>query len=69
MSDDVRRILRGAYDRRVADRDVRPAPAWETEERDAFLRLLQQERKHALLELGAATGSDAATEAVLFAPD
>lgn len=56
---DVNRILREAYDRRVDDRDGRAAPAWETKERDAFLQLLQQEQKHALLELGAATGSDA----------
>jgi protein-S-isoprenylcysteine O-methyltransferase Ste14/SAM-dependent methyltransferase len=60
VSDDVRRALREAYDRRADDRDRRAAPAWEVKERDAFLRLLQQERKHALLELGAATGADAA---------
>ena len=54
MSEDVRRILRDAYDRRVNDRDARPPPAWETEERDAFLMLLQREQKHTLLELGAA---------------
>jgi len=60
MSEDVTRILRDAYDRRVKDRDARPAPAWETAERDAFLILLQQEQKNTLLELGAATGSDAA---------
>ena len=57
MSEDVKRILRDAYDRRVNDRDAQPPPAWETEERDAFLMLLQRERKHTLLELGAATGS------------
>ncbi len=39
---------------------MRPAPAWETAERDAFLELLQQEQNTSLLELGAATGSDAA---------
>ena len=60
MSEDVSRSLREAYDRRVKDRDARPAPAWETEERDGFLMLLQREQKHAVLELGAATGADAA---------
>ena len=39
---------------------MRPAPAWETAERDIFLELLRQERITTLLELGAATGSDAA---------
>ena len=39
---------------------MRPAPAWETAERDTFLEVLRRERIAALLELGAATGSDAA---------
>ncbi len=39
---------------------MRPAPAWETVERDNFLKLLRQEQNTTLLELGAATGSDAA---------
>ena len=39
---------------------MRPAPAWETAERDFFLEVLRQERVTTLLELGAATGSDAA---------
>ena len=59
MTDDVTRILRDAYDRRVEERGMRPAPAWETVERDNFLKLLQQEQNTTLLELGAATGSDA----------
>jgi SAM-dependent methyltransferase len=60
MTDDVTRILRDAYDRKVDERDVRPAPAWETVERDRFLELLQREHNTIVLELGAATGSDAA---------
>ncbi len=61
MTDDVARILRDAYDRRVEERAMRPAPVWETVERDEFLRRLQQEQKiTTLLELGAATGFDAA---------
>ncbi len=60
MTDDVTRSLRDAYDRRVKARSRRPAPAWETVERDNFLELLQGERRTTLLELGAATGSDAA---------
>jgi SAM-dependent methyltransferase len=59
MTDDVTRILRDAYDRRVEERAMRPAPAWETAERDLFLERLRQERTTTLLELGAATGSDA----------
>jgi len=39
---------------------MRAAPAWETPQRDNFLELLQQEHSTTLLELGAATGSDAA---------
>src|SRR5262245_30968093 len=58
MNDDLNRSLREAYDRRVAERAVRPAPEWETRERDAFVRLLSQEGKRRLLELGAATGAD-----------
>jgi SAM-dependent methyltransferase len=57
---DVTRILRDAYDRRVEERAMRPAPAWETAERDIFLEVLRDERVTSLLELGAATGSDAA---------
>ena len=39
---------------------MRPAPAWETVERDNLLGLLQKEQDRTLLELGAAAGSDAA---------
>ena len=39
---------------------MRPAPAWETAERDTFLEVLRRDRVTTLLELGAATGSDAA---------
>lgn len=60
MTDDVTRILREAYDRRVEERSLRAAPAWETAERDAFLERLRAERRTTLLELGAATGTDAA---------
>jgi SAM-dependent methyltransferase len=56
----VTRILRDAYDRIVEKRATRPAPAWETAERDIFLEVLRRERVATLLELGAATGSDAA---------
>jgi SAM-dependent methyltransferase len=53
-------MLRDAYDRRVEERVTRPAPAWEIAERDIFLDVLRRERVTALLELGAATGSDSA---------
>ena len=61
MTDDVTRILRDAYDRRVEERAMRPAPAWETAERDAFLQVLRRERMTTVLELGAATGALAVT--------
>jgi SAM-dependent methyltransferase len=59
MTTDVTRILREAYDRRVEERAMRPAPAWETAERDVYLEVLRRERITTLLELGAATGADA----------
>ena len=37
MTDEVTRILREAYDRRAEKRATRPAPVWETVERDNFL--------------------------------
>jgi hypothetical protein len=52
MTDDVTRILRDAYDRKVDERDMRPQPAWATMERDRFLELLQREHNTTLLELG-----------------
>jgi SAM-dependent methyltransferase len=60
MTDDPTRILRDAYDRRVAERARRPAPAWEDAERDLFLDELRRGRVTTILELGAATGADAA---------
>jgi len=61
MTGDVTRILRDAYDRRVEERAARPPPAWETAERDNVLTRLQQgQEATSLLEVGAATGSDAA---------
>jgi SAM-dependent methyltransferase len=60
MTDDVTRRLRDAYDRRVAERAVRSAPAWETAERDLFLDALRRQGVRTLLEVGAATGADAA---------
>jgi len=60
MTDEVTQALRDAYDRRVKERTARPAPSWETAERDLFLEALQREGITTLLELGAATGADAA---------
>jgi SAM-dependent methyltransferase len=59
MTDELTRLLREAYDRRVEERAMRPAPAWENAERDDFRQLLREERITTLLELGAATGADA----------
>jgi SAM-dependent methyltransferase len=60
MTDDVTQRLRDAYDRRIEERAMRPAPACETAERDIFVEVLRRERVTSVLELGAATGSDAA---------
>lgn len=48
--------LRNAYDQKVAEREVRELIAWKATEREKFLTLLQNERKHKLLEVGAGTG-------------
>ena len=58
MDHRVKQSLRAAYDQKVEERDSRAAPAWETEERNLFLEVLKQEQKDALLQLGAATGTD-----------
>jgi SAM-dependent methyltransferase len=60
MADDVTRALRDAYDRRADERDTRPTPAWEAAARDDFVAQLGREGRTRLLELGAATGTDAA---------
>ena len=60
MTDDVTQRLVDAYDRRVEKREMRARPAWETAERDDFAKLLRDEQKRTLLEVGAATGADAA---------
>ena len=57
--DDLRRQPRRVYDRTVDARDRRAAPVWEDEQRDSFLRLLLDEKKRSLLEVGASTGVDA----------
>jgi SAM-dependent methyltransferase len=56
----VKDLLRDIYDRAADERGRRPAPAWEVEQRDTFLSLLQSESIESLLELGAATGADSA---------
>ena len=57
---DPKSYLRGIYDRAVTKRERTPTPAWEIEQRDAFLRLLEEMSADSLLELGAATGRDGA---------
>lgn len=58
MPDDVKRSLRESYARVVDERDRRTAPAYELQERDAFVSLLRTEQKRSVLDLGAATGTD-----------
>lgn len=50
--------LRLAYDRKAGDRDKKPEPPWKETERQDFLRLLKQEGKSFLLEIGAGPGWD-----------
>jgi ubiquinone/menaquinone biosynthesis C-methylase UbiE len=59
MHDDLRTRLRESYDRTAQQRDGRTLQAWKVEERQAFLKLLQHEQKHTLLEIGAGAGTDA----------
>lgn len=58
MNHDLKTNLREAYGRNAQNRDQTTKSAWKIEERLGFLRLLQQEHKHTLLELGAGTGQD-----------
>jgi SAM-dependent methyltransferase len=60
MTTQVTRILQDAYDRRVEQRGTRPAPGWETAERDIFREFLRRQPVTTLLEHGTPTGSDAA---------
>jgi SAM-dependent methyltransferase len=50
--------LREAYNRSALTREKGKKEPWKIVERQHFLELLQKERKHALLEIGAGTGQD-----------
>ncbi len=56
MYEDVIRSLRAAYDRQVEERERRALPEWKAAERARFLRLLQNEQKTRLVDIGAGTG-------------
>ncbi len=56
MYEDVIRSLRAAYDRQVEERERRVLPEWKAAERVRVLRLLQDEQKTRLLDIGAGTG-------------
>jgi SAM-dependent methyltransferase len=56
--DDVTTSLRSAYDRRADEREQNNPEPWKQAERQDFLALLQSERKHSLLEIGAGPGKD-----------
>jgi SAM-dependent methyltransferase len=50
--------LRQAYDHMAEDRDQKAEPAWKESERQDFLKLMQDEGKKSLLEIGAGPGWD-----------
>ena len=48
--------LRNSYDQKVAEREARDLITWKAAERGDFLAILQSERMHKLLDVGAGTG-------------
>lgn len=58
MYENVTNQLREAYNRSAEDRQQRAVSTWKRDERQAFLNLLQNERKDSLLEIGAGPGKD-----------
>jgi SAM-dependent methyltransferase len=56
MYEEIIRNLRTAYDQRVEERDSKEVLNWKVEEREAFLKLLLQENKTRLLEIGTGPG-------------
>ena len=48
--------LRNSYDQKVAEREARDLISWKAAERKEFLAILQSERMHKLLDVGAGTG-------------
>lgn len=59
MTEDILQRLREVYDGSVDTRDRRSTPAWEDERRNAFVEMLHETGARSLLEVGAATGTDA----------
>lgn len=58
MYEHVIENLRLAYDATALERDTSPRAPWKSSERARFLKLLQQEGKRDLLEIGAGPGWD-----------
>ena len=58
MEDELRAGLRESYGRKARERDLDPVQPWKATERQRFLRLLQDEGRRTLLELGAGPGKD-----------
>lgn len=59
MAKTVSDQLRLAYDRRASERDQKPVAPWKNALRQEFLRLLLQENRKSLLEIGGGPGHDA----------
>lgn len=59
VNDELRRALRRAYGQRVGERDQRQIQPWKLNERATFMKMLQAQGAHNLLEIGAGTGQDA----------
>ena len=58
MDNGIRADLVKAHDRYAEDRDTRKIADWKIQERAYFLKLLKEEQKRMLLEIGAGTGKD-----------
>ena len=54
-----RQDLQRAYSAKVAEREGRELAGWKLAARDEFARLLRQEGRESLIELGSGTGEDA----------
>ena len=57
-NDHLKHQLRLAYDRNAEERDQYQTQPWKVEERLRFWRILQEEGKQSLLEIGAGPGRD-----------
>lgn len=58
MEADEKSALKQAYNKFAEHRDKTDIASWKSEEREQFLKRMQQESRRTLLEIGAGTGRD-----------